>query len=80
MTGYLPRQRLEAARAGDRPVPARWPSRSRSRISRSTAIPAAHEIGLPSKVWPSTKPGFSAIGPQKASAIGRRQIIAESGA
>ncbi len=37
-------------------------------------------IGLPSKVWPSTKPGFSAIGPQKASAIGCRQIIADSGA
>ena len=38
-------------------------------ISRSTAIPAAHEIGLPSNVCPSTKPGFWAIGPQKASAI-----------
>ena len=44
-------------------------SRSRSMISRSTAMPAAHEIGLPSNVCPSTKPGFSAIGPQKASAI-----------
>ena len=43
-------------------------------------MPAAQEIGLPSKVCPSTKPGFSAIGPQKASPIGLRQIIAEIGA
>ena len=76
----LRRQRLEAGRAAARPASAALASRSRSRISRSTAIPAAHEIGLPSKVCPSTNPGFSAIGPQNASAIGRRQIIAESGA
>jgi hypothetical protein len=37
---------------------------------------AAEANGLPSKVWPSTKPGFSLIGPQNASAIPRRQIIA----
>ena len=30
---------------------------------------AAHEMGLPSNVCPSTKPGFSSIGPQKVSAI-----------
>ena len=66
--------------AAARPCTRALPHRSRSRISRSTARPAAHEIGLPSKVCPSTKPGFSAIGPQKASAIGRRQIMADSGA
>ncbi len=78
--GILARQRLEASAKPLSLASAHSGSRSRSRISRSTAIPAAHEIGLPSKVCPSTNPGFSAIGPQKASAIGRRQIIADSGA
>ena len=55
-------------------------SKSRSRISSITASPAAHEIGLPSNVCPSTNPGFVAIGPQNASAISRLQIKAESGA
>ncbi|MCH8320358.1 MAG: hypothetical protein IH790_05305 [Acidobacteria bacterium] len=48
--------------------------------ARNTASAAAHEIGLPSNVCPSTKPGFSSIGPQKTSAMSRRQIIAEIGA
>ena len=37
--GVLPRQRLEAARGAARPARGRWRSRSRSRISRSTAMP-----------------------------------------
>ena len=44
------------------------------------ALAAAQAIGLPSNVWPSTKPGFVSIGPQKAFAIFFVQIMADNGA
>ena len=71
-----PRSRPAAARL----AAAHWPA-GRVRGSRAARRARPHtRSGCPRRCGPRRTPGSSAIGPQKTSAIGRRQIIADSGA